>query len=431
MIFNLFSAKEVKEHPHGSAFMVSGGDQYIKHRDKKVLIEEGYKTNVIVYRAVREIVNGIADIDIDISQNGTVIDDEKTLHPSLELLQKPNPMNGGKQFIKNIFVDYLITGEMFIVKTPTGNQTPLELWSLNPIDMEVKPGAKGIPSEYQHNVNNKKKSFLVEPMTGKSDVFHFKAYNPLNYWRGMPPLEAAALAGDTHNAGMKWNYGLLKNGARPSGLIKFEHSPSDETISRLREYFKKAVQGESNAGQIPMLEDGADWVSMDNSPRDMDYVNTMKETAKYVAAAFGVPLPLIDNDSASYNNIEQAKERLWTDTILPLFNEFLEAFSNWLLPYYGDGLEFVADLDSIPALESLRQRKFERTIAAVNSGVISPDEARIALGYAPRGGVADELLVSANMIPLELSSGTQDAPQMRSNGITEHDILYIKSDEDE
>jgi len=113
----------------------------------------------------------------------------------------------------------------------------------------------------------------------------------------------------------------------------------------------------------------------------MDFMNTQKEMAKLVASAFGVPLPLIDNDATTFNNMEQAKERFYTDTIIPMFNEFLRAFGNWLLPAYGDGLEFKVDMDDVAALEGVRTRTFDRMVRAKQAGILTADEARIGIGY--------------------------------------------------
>jgi HK97 family phage portal protein len=216
-------------------------------------------------------------------------------------------------------------------------------------------------------------------------MFFMKTYDPLDYWRGQSPLVAAGLAADTHNAGMRWNYSLLKNSARPSGLIKLGEGAGGEVVARLKEWFKRAMQGERNAGEIPVLPHGADWQAMDQTAKDMDFLNTMKEAAKLIASAYGVPLPLIDNDASTFNNIEQAKERFYTDTVLPMAREFLRQFGNWLLPLYGEGLQFQINEDKIGALEGVRTRLYDRMIRAVTAGVLTEDEAREAMGYDPIG----------------------------------------------
>lgn len=371
---------ETKEHPNGAAFMVSGGSTWHRADRSKQYIEEGYQLNVIVYRAVQEIVKAATSIEIELfGASGERI--EK--HPAIDLMKMPAPQMTWDAWLSEMIVNRMLLGEMAAV---SANETgpPVEVWPINPMHLDVKPGRGGLPSAYVHEVNRSKRVFTVDPSTGDSQMMFSKTYNPADYWRGQSPLMAAALAGDTHNAGMKWNYSLLKNSARPSGLIRFKQGyPAGETIQRMREYFKARMQGAENAGEIPMLSDDAEWVSLSQTARDMDFLKTMQETAKYVASALGVPLPLIDNDASTFNNLEQAKERLYTDTVIPLLNELLAELNNWLLPRFGEGLEFRIDMDAIPALEGLRQKMFDRAVAAYAAGLLSLQECRILIGYEP------------------------------------------------
>lgn len=371
---------EVKEHPTGAAFFSPGGPSWVRQSNRVAYVEEGYQLNVVVYRAVAEITRSVSDLVIEVVAGDDPVDG----HPSLALMARPNPAQGWDGFIAEAFTNYLLTGEMAIVRYPDTGKA-VELWNLNPLYIKVDPGRGGLPAAYVYEQNNTTKAFPVDRITGRSQVFFMKSYNPLDYWRGQSPLMAAGIAADTHNAGMRWNYSLLRNSARPSGLVKLTTEAGGEVVARLKEWFKRAFQGEHNAGEIPVLPAGADWVAMDTSPRDMDFVTTQKEAAKLIASAFGVPLPLIDNDASTFNNLEQAKERLYTDTVLPLFNSFLSQFGAWLLPVYGEGLSFRVDMDKIGALEAMRTRLYDRMIKAHAAGILTAGEAREAMGYEPLG----------------------------------------------
>ena len=373
-----FSRKiEVKENPVGAAFMVPGGQAWQRPSNRKAFIEEGYQLNVIVYRAVTELTRAFADLEIEVvQQNGDIIED----HPALALLKKPNPTQGYDVWIKEAFTHFMLLGEMAVARYPE-KSTPVELWNISPLYIEVQPGRGGMTAGYVYDQNGVKRSFPAEYPSGKCQMFFHKMINPLDYWRGQSPLVAAGLAADTHNAGLRWNYSLLKNSARPSGLIKLGEGAGGEVVARLKEWFKAAFQGERNAGEIPVLPAGAEWQAMDTSPRDMDFLNTQKEAAKLIAQAFGIPLPLVDNDASTFNNLEQAKERFYSDTVLPIFREFLSQFGSWLLPMYGEGLSFQVNEDKVTALEGARTRLFERMLKAVQAGVLTVDEAREAIGY--------------------------------------------------
>jgi HK97 family phage portal protein len=309
---------EEKQHPTGAAFMVGESVKWDGGHNRRTYISEGYQHNVIVYRAIREVVEATKAIKVELFQGDELLTD----HPALDLLDRPNPWQAYEEWLSEMMVNRLLFGETFCVGTPEGQFA--ELWPLNPIDMEVKPGIHGLPRAYCHRKGKSEQYFKVDQVTGESEVFYLKTYNPDNYWRGQSPLMAASLSADTHNAGSRWNYSLLKNSARPSGLVRFKGGyPAGEAIQRMREYFKAALSGERNAGEIPMLADDAEFVELSKSPMDMDFSNTMKEMAKYIASAFGVPLPLIDNDASTFNNLEQAKERLYTDTAIPIMSEFM------------------------------------------------------------------------------------------------------------
>lgn len=390
--------RETKDNPVGGAFLLGAGPAWSPAQNRKQYITEGYQLNAVVYRAVAEITSAAKQVKIELHQGDTIL--EK--HPVLDLLARPNPRQAWEAFLEELLVDRMILGEQACI----GVSAPqfVEIWPVRPTDILVEPGSKGLPLAYVHDVNGRKTRFPVDQITGQSDLFFAKMHNPLDYWRGQAPMMAAALGGDIHNAGMQWNFSLLKNSARPSGLIKFTGSPSGEVVSRLREFFKKRFTGPHAAGEIPMLTDGAEWVKMDQSAKDMDFLNSMKEAAKLVASVFGVPLPLIDNDASTFNNLEQAKERLYTDTVLPMMHEVLGELSRWLLPRWDEGLELKMDMDSIPALEGVRQRTFKRAMDAYTAEMLTLDEAREMIGFDPvEGGTERRKPVAPQFPPPEKS----------------------------
>jgi HK97 family phage portal protein len=379
-------AVEKKSNPTGAAVFMDVRGQ-TKPRELKAYYNEGYIQNVIIYRCISEITRALASVKIELYQK----DKEQEEHPVLDLLRCPNPTQSWQQFIRCAFTEYLISGNMFI--TMAGGN---ELWVQSSQKMEVEAGESGIPKLY---IYNKRKTFAVDQISGYSEVFHFKTYNPDTPFVGLPPLRHVALAADWHNNGLTWNAALLKNGARPSGQVVFKDEaaePSQEMIARIRSWLKTNLQGAENAGEVGIFA-GAEWKPTSENAKDMDFLAAMREAVKYVASAFGVPLPLVDNDAASFNNIEQAKERFWTDTILPLLDEFLQSFGNWLLPQFGNDLHFCYDADSIHALESVRQRKFDRTVKTVDAGLLTINEGREALGYeANSSPVANSLLIQSS-----------------------------------
>jgi hypothetical protein len=87
---------------------------------------------------------------------------------------------------------------------------------------------------------------------------------------------------------------------------------------------------------------------------------------------------------------------LWEETVLPLVRHHLDEFNNWLVPMFGEDLEFDADLDGIPALAIRRQATWERV---EQSSFMTINEKRQAVGLDDIEG-GDVVLISAAMLPL-------------------------------
>jgi HK97 family phage portal protein len=390
-----------------------------KDRNTKAFIEEGYKKNVIIFRCINEIARAISSVKIEVHNEEGPIDN----HQALSILSKPNPQESWSQFISHAFSDFMISGNMFILgNSDSGRFT--EMWVLSPLLVDVVGGNSGLPDRFIYAKGTQQERVLpVNQVTGFSQIFHMKTYNPEDNFIGLSPLHSVSLSADVHNNGLAWNAALLENGARPSGIVTFEKDmePDAASIARVKTWLKSRF-GFKNAGE-PLVIHGAKFEKTADSATDMDFLNAMKEVSKYIASALGVPLPLVDNDASSFNNIEQAKERLWTDTVLPLLNDFLSSFGAWFLAQYGDDLKLAYDLDSIQALETLRSKRFEKAASMLRDGLGTRNEARRLLGYEEeQNSVSNEVMIPSGLIPagsanssgaieLEDESDSGDQPQ--------------------
>ena len=175
------------------------------------------------------------------------------------------------------------------------------------------------------------------------------------------------------------------------------------------------------------------WVELSKTPRDMDFAKSMDVSARNIAAACGVPFPLISPAASTFSNMETAQEMLWENTVLPVLDKINNALGNWLAPQFkSDDVSLRANAESVPALEGKRQRKFNRMKEAVIVGLISRDEARREIGFDERGGLADELLVPSGQVPLESQGEVQDeavAKALAETGYTEEEARQILRDE--
>jgi HK97 family phage portal protein len=368
----------------------SGGRARWTPRDYAALTREGYMKNAIVHRAVRLIAESVGGVSF-LLQDGAA---EHTAHPLLDLVARPNPRQDGAAFLEGLASHLLLSGNAYVEAvsvegqgTQEGDSSVRELYALRPDRMKVVPGPDGWPQGFDYTVAGATVRF--EQAASQPPILHLTLFNPLDDYYGLSPLEAAAVAVDTHNAAAKWNKALLDNAARPCGALVYAGAEgavmSEAQFERLKTELADQYTGTANAGRPMLLEGGLDWKPMALSPKDMDFMEAKHSAAREIALAFGVPpmLLAIPGDN-TYSNYAEANRVFWRGTVLPLANRIGASLTQWLAPSFGRGLMLAVDADRIEALSADRAALWERVSKAP---FLSVNEKRAAIGYgAVTGG---------------------------------------------
>ena len=366
----------------------NGGRPRWTPRDYAALAREGYARNAIVYRAVRLIAESISSLCFVLYEGAS----ERDEHPLLDLIRRPNPRQDGASFLEGVVSHLLLAGNAYIEAVILGAESAhelqvRELYALRPDRMKLVPGPDGWPQAYDYTVAGRTVRF--DQGAALPPILHLIVFNPVDDHYGMSPLEAAAVAIDTHNAAAGWNKALLDNAARPSGALVYSAGDgvllTDMQHERIKREFAEQYQGVSNAGRPLVLDGGLDWKPMSLSPREMDFLEAKHAAAREIALAFGVPpmLLAIPGDN-TYANYQEANRAFWRQTVLPLAARIGCALTHWLAPAFGDSLALAADADRIEALASDRAALWQRVSKAP---FLTINEKRLATGYgAVEGG---------------------------------------------
>ncbi len=360
----------------------SGGRARWTPRDYAALANEGYLTNAIVHRAVRMVAESAASCVFLLYEG----QQERDAHPLLALLARPNPRQDGAGFFETLYAHLMLAGNAYVEAVTLDNDLR-ELYALRPDRMRVVPGFEGWAEAYEYHVGGKAVRF-DQSGEGVPPILHLTFFHPLDDHYGLAPIEAAAVAVDTHNAAARWNKALLDNAARPSGALVYAGPEgsvlSDAQFERLKRELTDTYQGAINAGRPLLLEGGLDWKAMSLSPKDMDFMEAKHNAAREIALAFGVPPMLlgIPGDN-TYANYQEANRVFWRQTVLPLAARVGHSLMQWLAPQYGDGLRLVIDTDRIDALASDRAAAWSRV---ANAEFLTLNEKREATGYGPVPG---------------------------------------------
>lgn len=369
--------------------------------DSKLLATEGYAQNPHVYACITTKQKAIAGIPVQVykvATDGTLATISDRNHPLVKLLDRPNDYESWPKFVEHIIGDLEHSGNAYIERVgPSKSATtrPRELNVLPPANMRIQRG-------------DARKPVMGYRWGGTVDfepwqIIHFKYYNPLDYFYGLSPLNAAAHAVDMNNAADAWNYSLFKNNARPSGILTLaeeviDEAAFDDIVGKLRAEYT----GQANAGSVMVLTSDMKWTPTSLSPHDMDFQNMYTQNLRSIAAVFGVPPALIGEEtSRTYGNYSEARQSFYKESILPLMDWLCAELSHWLAPLYGANMLIDYDRGTIEAVNEDTNNRYDRILRAVAGGVLTINESRNVLGYPPiKDG--DERLMPLNLAPVDM-----------------------------
>jgi len=143
--------------------------------------------------------------------------------------------------------------------------------------------------------------YLEETGPGKDDQFftvdevgHFSPVpDPKARWRGMSWLTPILTEVHSDKALTQYKQFHLDNGAMPGLVVKYSMKLSDKTIGILRKRIRARYGGPENAGNVLVLDEGADMAVAGSSLQDLQFDAVSKAGERRVCAAAGPGLLVI------------------------------------------------------------------------------------------------------------------------------------------
>ena len=371
------------------------------------LLDEGFVKNAIGAHCVRKIATNAATLPLMLFKGRGKKKSEIEDHPLLDLLDRPSPVESGRDLLEMFWIYQLASGNGYVEAVVTGpnpdasrdnwRAPPTELWTLRPDKMKVVPGRFALPMAYEYEENGQRVQWRADPISGQSNILHFKEPHPLDHFYGLSRMESAASSIDQINTAQAHNVALMQNNATPSGMMvlkpimdvatKQVRAASTDDLLVAEKMLRERHMGAKNAGRPLVLSGDIDWKALSLSPQELDWLAGKDSAARDVCLVYGVPFLLVVPGESTYNNRREGLTELWEQTILPLGERFVMRLNAWLAPRFGDDLRLEIDYDAIPALEPRRQEKRTTFGKLYNDGVITVNEARDALGFdAIEGG---------------------------------------------
>ena len=378
--YNLFSTKVVDQDELYEK--LNPAQPYYDHkvessREPIYNYERAYEEIEIVNRAVNMVVDDAAEIPtrVGVQLNSlSVVKGIKRSRVDLLLNKEPNPFQDISTFRRNIIIDMIIDGNIFIYFDG------VHLYHLPAADMTIHSSDTTYVDRYAY-----KERINYKP----SEIIHVKENSFYSIYRGVPRLRPALRTIQLMMSMRKFQDNFFKNGAVPGLVLKSPNTLSEKIKERMLLSWQARYKPDAG-GRRPLILDGGleiDAISNINF-KELDFQAAISENEKIILKAIGVPPILLD--SGNNANIRPNMRLYYLETVLPIVRKLNFAIERYF------GFEITEDVTNIPALQPELSDASSYYASLVNTGIISANEARVKMGFEAMEG-HDELRVPANI----------------------------------
>jgi len=337
--------------------------------------ETYYENLEIVNRAVNMVVDDTGNIATTVKPIGHsgVVKGVKRSKVEALLTREPNPFQDINTFRRNLITDFILDGNIFIYFDGA------HLYHLPSDNVTIHGDKKTYIQKYTYND--------IDYTPG--EIIHIKENSFKDVYRGVSRLKPALRTMQLMARMRAFQDKFFENGAVPGLVLKSPNTLSDKIKERMMASWQARYRPDSGGRRPLVLDGGLEIDKISNvSFRDLDFQTSIGDNEKIILKAIGVPPILLD--SGNNANIRPNMRLYYLETILPIIIKLNSGLSRYF------GFEIVEDVTNVPALQPELRDAAAYYSSLVNGGIISPNEAREALGYDAREE-AEDIRVPANI----------------------------------
>lgn len=354
------------------------GSGPIPSREIPTNYRDYYEYLEVVNRGVNMIVDDTAEIPMRVGDSiqglTPIVKGVRRSRVNLLLNKEPNPFQDISSFRRNLIIDYLLDGNIFIYFDGTA------LYHLPANYTTIEPDTETYIKGYE---------FQSRVKYGVDEIIHVKENSFNSIYRGTSRLRAARRTMAQLANMRQFQDNFFKNGAIPGLIIKTPNTLSEKLKERMRQYWMTRYRPDAGGRQPLILDGGMEIDRLSNTSfREMDFEESIAAGERELLKALGIPPIMLD--SGNNANIRPNHRLYYLETILPIVRKINAALERFF------GYEITEDVTNIPALQPELRDASAYYTGLVNSGIITPNEAREHLNF-PHLDDCDTIRVPQNI----------------------------------
>ena len=338
--------------------------------------EQAYREIEVIHRSVEMIINACIEIPLIVEGNSPAKKVNRILNT------KPNPFEDRVRLMRRAFLDFILDGNAFFYYDGA------DLYVLPANDVEVVPDERTFVSHYNYLVSNQQSSDLFgfnRGATKKSEaiqfepheIIHVMAENDTSIFRGTSKLKPLLKLMELYHYMLKFQRQFFKNNAVPGFVLTTDSILSQRVKQRLLEAWRSTYTTIFDGARNPAILDGG--LKIDEfstkSFEQLDFENSIERIQQDMAKALGVPYVLLK--SGNNANIDANQKLFYLHTVVPMLSQFCSAFAH----FFNNGVTIRPDRLKVPALQPDNRTQAIYYSTLVNTGIITPNEAREGLRF--------------------------------------------------
>lgn len=324
-----------------------------------------------------------------------LFDGKKEITEEHQFLEIINGYNSYRQSFKDLIyllsvnLDLYGVGYFFIGRNLFG--IPIELISIPSTQMRYNINNTGDKIEYFEE-NRAGRSYRYSP----EDIIFFRLPSPDNMFGGKATASACRHTLNIDEYQLMYQDKFYQNDAKLSGIIESQNELDDEQYKRLKDQFDTQYSGAINSGKTLILEGGMNYKVAQANPRQLDYVESRKNTRDEILSIFRVPKTILGiTDDVNRANAEAGMHSFLENTIIPFSNHIYPKINIFVKENFGKNYSIKYDfsLAEDPNVQIARDKML------IETGTVTRNEIREQYGYEPRKeSFADKLILPSNYI---------------------------------
>ena len=368
-----------------------------------------YATQANLQAVVSFLADSVAQLPLKVYIRGE--NNERTrdkTSPAALLLYKPNADQTAYDFFNAVMIEYLLMG----VST---------IWLLPDVDSESGYQLRLIPKEWfvdtERSTNYAPDVLRIASGSGggyidipRTEFVQFRRYSPGNPGGYNSPLSALRQTLNEQIQADKFRTQIWRSSGRfnayltrPANVQPWTDEQRKNFLTAFREGWG---QSGSNAGKMPMLEDGMEIKPYQFNSKEAQYAEAKQLSREDVAAAYHINPSLIwHTTTQTYASAKDNARALYADCLGPTLQMFQQRINSFLLPMIGADPNTYVVFDLTEKLKGSFEERASILQASVGGPWMTRNEARADNDMPPIEG-GDELIV-----PLNVVEGGQASPQ--------------------